>query len=123
MPMPPGYTIHVGETVHTSPGTWSSWPSHCAGDEYARYAEHEEVMWFCTQDYALMKRHGAYTTGEHVDDVLMIRNDMAVVAPWGSHEIVSSPAGWTYYYWGYVNDWVKKTYNRWAHEGVKVYVK
>ena len=117
---PPGYQIHTGETISQS--SWSSWPSHATPDEVARYAEHEEVFWITTPVYGLMRLDGKYSTGAKAHGIIEVHNNDAIVTPLGSHEIVFSPGAWGVYVWFY-KSFLQKTYNKWAHEDVKTYVK
>lgn len=124
VPTPLGYAIHCGETVSDgTEGTWSSWPSHAAPEELARYAEHEEVFFALTSGYFLMREEGQYCTGAVARGVREIGNGEALVTPLGSHELCVSPGDTGIYVWGYVS-FLKKLYNKYADESIKrVYVK
>ena len=122
LPVPPGYTIHMGETLNDV-GAWSSWPDHSTIQERHRYVEHQEVFYVITPGYGLMYLNGTYANGdEDVDSVRIVRNNDAFATPLGSHPVVASPDAWLYYCWGY-QSFLKKSYNRWSHEGIKTYVK
>lgn len=122
LPMPPGYTIHLGETLNV-PGGWSSWPDHSTIDERGRYAEHQETFYVVTPGYGVMILDGTYADGsEDVDAVKIVRNDSAFVTPLGSHPIVASPDAWLWYAWSYTS-FLRKQYNQYAHHGVKQYIK
>ena len=121
VPTPLGYRLHAGETLNI-PGGWSSWPSHATPEETVRYAEHEECFFVISPGYGLMHTNGIYPTGQTTQDILKIGNGDAVVTPLGSHEIVFAPGAWGWYAWFYMS-FLQKTYNRWADEGVKTYVK
>ena len=120
---PDGYRIHCGQTYSDGiNGCWSSWPSHAEPEEVARYAEHEEVFWCYTEGYGLINFNGKYVTGEEAQGVRVVQHNTAFVTPLGSHEIVFSPKAESLYVWFYIS-FLKKTYNKYAHEGVKVYTK
>ena len=123
VPTPDGYRIHCGQTYSDGiNGCWSSWPSHAEPEEVARYAEHEEVFWCYTEGYGLINCNGKYVTGEEAKGVRIVAHNTAFVTPLGSHEIVFSPKAESLYVWFYIC-FLKKTYNKYAHEGVKVYTK
>jgi 5-deoxy-D-glucuronate isomerase len=122
LPVPPGYTIHMGETLNDV-GAWSSWPDHSTQAERCRYAEHQEVFYAITPGYGLMYLNGTYANGdEDVDAVRIVRNDDAFATPLGSHPVAASPDAWLYYCWGY-QSFLKKQYNKFAHHGVRQYLK
>lgn len=118
--VPPGYTLHVGETY--AQATWSSWPAHATPEEVSRYEEHQEVFFNICSGYALMHLDGRYVTGEEARGVVKIENNTALVTPLGAHEVVCSPDGWYWYMWAY-QSFLKKEYNTYAHHGVRAYVK
>ena len=118
---PPGCVIHAGETINIA-GGWSSWPSHATSEEVVRHAEHEEVFWITTPGYGLMRLDGKYSDGTVAQGIIEVHNNEAIVTPLGSHEIVFSPGAWGVYVWFYTS-FLQKTYNKWAHDGVKTYVK
>ena len=120
MPVPPGFSIHAGETTNTA-GGWSSWPSHCAPQERVLWNRHEEVFWIATPTYGVMRRDGTYVTGETVDDIIMVHNNETIVTPLGDHEISAGPGSWLHYCWFYIS-FLKKKYNVFAHH-VNTYIK
>ncbi len=121
---PPGWTLHVGETLNP-PGAWSSWPAHATPAEAeTRYADHEEVFWVVTPGTGLLSLDGWYATGERALELREVANSAACVVPLGSHPIVFTPDAWGGYWWGYRSGVLQKTYNRFADEcGVQTYVK
>ena len=123
LPCPAGYRLRGGET-HNIPGGWSSWPAHATPDEAAtRYTDHQEVFYVITPGYGVMCQTGYTHVGEQRQRQLTYcHNGSAHAVPLGAHEIVFSPGCWGWYAWFY-DSFLEKTYNRWAHEGVKTYVR
>lgn len=121
LPVPPGYTLHMGETLNDA-GAWSSWPDHSTWQERDQYAHHQECFYVITPGYGLMYLDGLYVDGTPATGPQLVTNDQAFVTPLGSHPIVASPDAWLYYCWVY-QSFLQKTYNRWSHEGIKTYVK
>lgn len=124
VPTPAGYAVHCGETYSDGhDGVWSSWPSHAAPEDMARYAEHEEIFFPLTSGSFLMREDGRYCTGVLAKGVREIHNGEAIVTPLGSHEIVVTPGNVGYYAWFYVS-FLKKQYNKYSTDSIrKVYVK
>jgi 5-deoxy-D-glucuronate isomerase len=122
LPCPLGYTIEAGETLNR-PGAWSSWPRHATPDEAAtRYAEHEECFYIVTPGYGLIRYDGYWCTGERATGVQEVHNNQALATPLGAHEITFSPDAWGWYAWFY-HSFLQKTYNKYAHEGIRTYVR
>lgn len=121
LPVPPGYTLHMGETLN-EPGGWSSWPDHSTIQEREWYYRHQECFYVVTPGYGLMYQDGTYADGKSCTGIRLVQNDEAFVTPLGSHPIVASPDAWLYYAWAY-QSFLKKQYNKYANDGVRQYVK
>ena len=121
LPVPPGYTLHLGETLNDV-GAWSSWPDHSTTQDRALYHRHQECFYAITPGYGLMYLDGTYANGDAVTSIRLVRNDEAFVTPLGSHPIVASPDTWLYYFWAY-QSFLQKAYNKYASHITKVYQK
>ena len=118
---PEGYEIHAGETLNP-PGGWSSFPSHANKEDLVNYNKWEEVMFFITKEYGIIKCDGIYCDGSKINEVVECKNGKAMVVPLGSHPIIACPSSPLWYFWAYVGTALKKQYNQWSTD-VGTYIK
>ncbi len=94
----PARRLIVGETF-TPSGNWSTYPPHRHEvDDLPREADHEEIYFFKlspADGFGLCRYYN--DQGEEAN--FTVRNDTALLAPYGYHTVVSAPGYTTYYLW------------------------
>jgi 5-deoxy-glucuronate isomerase len=103
--IPPGFDCHrlVAVEVYTPSGNWSSYPPHkhdvhrVDGAGNIVEADLEEVYFYKLdrpEGYAIQR---VYTSDRQLDEVMVARNNNAVLVPEGYHPVASAHGYTTYY--------------------------
>ena len=99
-----GLPIRCGVTIHSTLGSWSSWPPHKYETETGYHPDWDEkfAIMIDPEDgwgviaYNVMDKYGLYEYG-----VTTIRNGEIISVPMGSHPIVAGPGCRLAYVWAY----------------------
>jgi 5-deoxy-glucuronate isomerase len=98
-PDDPASRLMVGETVHTDPGTWSSFPPH----RHDRYTPDEvrleEVYYYRVHPANGFAVQVRYDTDTGHEDLRMVRDGDAAAITSGFHPLVAAPGHDLYYLW------------------------
>ena len=89
----------VGETVHTDPGTWSSFPPHRHDRESADEARLEEVYYYRVRPANGFGVQVRYDTDTGEEDLRMVRDGDTMSITSGFHPLVAAPGHDLYYLW------------------------
>jgi 5-deoxy-glucuronate isomerase len=98
-PDDPASRLIVGETVHTDPGTWSSFPPHRHDRDTPDEVRLEEVYYYRVHPangFAVQVRYDVDTGQE---DLRMVRDGDAAAIISGFHPLVAAPGHGLYYLW------------------------
>jgi 5-deoxy-glucuronate isomerase len=109
--------MRLGETVNPV-GKWSSWPHHDFDANPDLAPKFEEVFLYFTKPAAgwgVQVRHGLWTDGDRVDDVIEVHNGDAAVVPLGDHPAGAGVTSELLYVWFYLSP-IPKVYARWAED-------
>lgn len=109
--------LRLGETINPI-GKWSSWPHHDFDANPELAPKFEEVFLYFTKPasgWGVQVRHGLYTDGSRVDDVIEVHNGSAAVVPLGDHPIGAGVTNSLLYVWFYLSP-IPKVYARWAED-------
>jgi len=100
------YVLKCGETIHSGPGTWSSWPKHREVGNTERVEEVKFVLlkrvigWGedFVEPWTVVVQDGMMH-GEEIHEVHKISSGDVIIQPVGRHPIVGSPFTNVYYFW------------------------
>jgi 5-deoxy-glucuronate isomerase len=109
--------MRLGETINPI-GKWSSWPHHDFDADPELAPRFEEVFLYFTKPadgWGVQVRHGLWTDGGRVDDVIQIANGDAAVVPLGDHPLAAGVTSEVLYVWFYLSP-IPKVYARWAED-------
>jgi 5-deoxy-glucuronate isomerase len=98
-PDDPASRLIVGETVHTEPGTWSSFPPHRHDRDTPDEVRLEEVYYYRlhpANGFAVQVR---YDTDTGQEDLRMVRDGDVAAITSGFHPLVAAPGHGLYYLW------------------------
>ena len=89
----------VGETVHSEPGTWSSFPPHRHDRETPDEVRLEEVYYYRVDPASGFAVQVRYDTDTGQEDLRMVRDGDAAAITSGFHPLVAAPGHDLYYLW------------------------
>jgi len=103
--IPPGFDCHhlVVVEVYTPSGNWSSYPGHKHDhhyeDEYGNLleADLEEIYFYKIDKPGGFAYQRVYNDDNSLDELILVKNNHAVLVPEGYHPVVSPPGYTTYY--------------------------
>jgi 5-deoxy-glucuronate isomerase len=98
-PDDPASRLIVGETVHTEPGTWSSFPPHRHDRESADEVRLEEVYYYRVRPANGFAVQVRYDTDTGEEDLRLVRDGDTVAITSGFHPLVAAPGHDLYYLW------------------------
>ena len=89
----------VGETVHTEPGTWSSFPPHRHDRDTPDEVRLEEVYYYRVHPANGFAVQVRYDTDTGHEDLRIVRDGDAAAITSGFHPLVAAPGHGLYYLW------------------------
>ena len=89
----------VGETVHSAPGTWSSFPPHRHDRDTADEVRLEEVYYYRLHPANGFGVQVRYDTDTGHEDLRLVRDGDAAAITSGFHPLVAAPGHDLYYLW------------------------
>jgi 5-deoxy-glucuronate isomerase len=98
-PDDPASRLIVGETIHTDPGTWSSFPPHRHDRDTPDEVRLEEVYYYRVNPAGGFAVQVRYDTDTGQEDLRMVRDGDAAAITSGFHPLVAAPGYTLYYLW------------------------
>ncbi|MFZ0178560.1 MAG: 5-deoxy-glucuronate isomerase [Candidatus Dormiibacterota bacterium] len=89
----------VGETLHTEPGTWSSFPPHRHDRDTPDEVRLEEVYYYRVHPANGFAVQVRYDTDTGHEDLRIVRDGDAAAITSGFHPLVAAPGHGLYYLW------------------------